>query len=143
MENNLPRMESNIPPRPSGSLYSIETLRLFPRITRRVFQEMFGVQAPPFDPTRRWVKYWWDTSVANMPDRAVYTFDYVDRSGALPVYSTMTISAAEAARPNMPGRYAYPSYTIAPTRAFVQRPDGQRTDFIPAEIGKAACGGRV
>lgn len=102
-----------IPAQPVQANYSTAQLALFQTFTRASYLSAFGVQAPPWDPTRA-SKYWFDSTVD--PTQVVNgTYTVVDLASASLVQLTMP--ASEACTVNIPGVYTYPTYVIAPTDA--------------------------
>jgi hypothetical protein len=101
-----------MPNRPQYSVYDIATVHHFQ--SRDEYLKLFGVQAPPFDHTRK-PKFWFDSGVS--PDGvAEYNVVWIDSSGQ-PVYIKIVMPGAEADSVNMPGSYQYFPRLIQPTAA--------------------------
>jgi hypothetical protein len=49
-----------IPPQPNQLYYGVSALALFQTFTRDTYLSAFGIQAPPYDPTRV-IKTWFDS----------------------------------------------------------------------------------
>ena len=88
---------------PDTEFYSLSALELFPTYTRETYLAKFGIQAPPFDPSKL-VKKWFDVP-ASTSGLTSYT---VFQNGA---FSTVNLDFATAAYVNLPGKYAYAKYT--------------------------------
>ncbi|MCW5982456.1 MAG: hypothetical protein KIT09_30495 [Bryobacteraceae bacterium] len=117
---------------PDEPFYPIDRLLLFDRHNRLTWEQAFDAQAPPWDKQRR-IKRWADTTAlegVDDPDTHIVQYDYFD-----PVtrsFQKLAITAREAAAPNLPGKYAYPKYVVAPTPAVVVGPDGKTQPLSPA-----------
>ena len=104
---------------PEEPFYAVDRLFLFDRHNRLTWEQQFGHQAPPWDKARQ-IKRWADTSAldgVSDPDTHAVQYNYFD-----PVtrsFRQVSISAREAALPNLPGTYVYPKYVIEPTPAVV------------------------
>lgn len=115
---------------PEEPFYPIDRLFLFDRFDRPRWERTFGQQAPPFDPSRP-RKPWADTSAlaGEKGPGALVEYTYFDAGSR--EFRTMTLPAREAATPNLPGRYIYPEYVIAPTPAVIVNPDGVEDSLSP------------
>ncbi len=105
------------PPQPDSAFYSIRELALFKTFTRDSYREAFGVEAPPFDPSRV-IKTWFDsTADTSAPDNvAVYnTLARNDQNKW--EFRQLVMPASEAATVNLPGQVTYPPYVVQPTAA--------------------------
>lgn len=118
-------------PKPDAEWYSTSVLDLFPRLNRKTFAAVLAQQAPPFNPKEKWVKYWWDSTVADADPDGPYAYHYVVL-GATPKIAPMVITNGEACSVNIPGSYNYPAYVVQPTKAYVVGPMG-RVGLIPAD----------
>jgi hypothetical protein len=100
--------------------YPVSDLFLFPVYTRETYEKATGVQAPPFDPQYR-IKRWLDPDMRDNSlagEKATYMYlDFADGK-----VKTFEISAFEAGRVNLPGKYRYAPYVPAPTEAVVVGP---------------------
>lgn len=94
----------------------IDILTLFPPFADRAdYKAKTGHQAPPFLRTLP-VKHWEDPGAKASPPGSAYPFFYINRLGP-PLRLSETITAAEAARVNLPGAYVYEQRVVAPTVA--------------------------
>jgi hypothetical protein len=112
-----PISEPLAPPQQDQETYSPTELALFKEYTRESYRTAFGVDAPPWDPSRL-TKTWFDSTVdASKPGSTVaYKIFGQDLTGAWGLQD-MTLAAADAASVNLPGAIQYPPYVIAPTGA--------------------------
>lgn len=107
---------------PDEPFYPVEKLFLFDRHTRATWEQTFGEQAPPWNKDRR-IKRWADSTALERvsdPDNQLVEYTWFDLASAS--FKKMTMTAREAATPNLPGKYVYPKYQIAPTPAVVIGP---------------------
>jgi len=113
---NTPVSIPVIPQEPNQEVYSIQDLALFQTFTRDTYLSTFGVQAPPWDPTRL-TKTWFDSTVdlSNPSNIVVYKIF----SNASSSMIQMVIQAQEAATVNLTGAVVYPAYVIAATGATI------------------------
>lgn len=96
----------------------IESLDLFPTIPdRATYQQVTGVQAPIFDPAIGFVKLWSDPAASAVPPTALMTYTIFNGDQANPAMIPLVLSAAVAAKVNMPGRPGYAKYFVQPTAA--------------------------
>ena len=110
------------PAQPNQAVFSTDLLQTFQSYTRASYLAAFGVQAPSFDSTRP-EQNWFDSTAAAFP--ATLEMSYwqiqltpsVDGSTAPAQVVPLTIPAAQAATPNVPGVVTYPPYIVAPTTA--------------------------
>jgi hypothetical protein len=111
-------------PQPDRPRYGIGELYLFREFTRQGYEQTFGVQPPPFDPSKP-IKTWFDSSVAGRLPGEVVTYSVVRKVEGQAAYavSPFAITAEDAARVNLPGAYRYPAYVPADTPAMA---GGQR-----------------
>jgi hypothetical protein len=111
------------PIQPNQPQYQLSTLDLFPvYASRAAYQQATGNQAPPFDSTRA-PQYWEDPSEAGKSGTVTYLI--VDTANPATGYlGQLTITAAAAARVNLPGIYIWPPYVSAPTDAIEVGPFG-------------------
>jgi len=105
------------PPQPNTEYYGIAALGLFQNYSRESYLAAFGVQAPPYDPSRL-IKMWFDSAAdtSNPANVSLYKTVGLDQSGNWSLQQ-MVIPASEAATVNLPGTVTYPPYVIAPTQA--------------------------
>ena len=125
-----------VPAPPAEAAYPVDKLNLFPRLTRASYQDLYGVQPPPWDPARR-TKCWFDTSVLDNfkgdPDHEIALYEVFDPespTGTRP----MAITIREAISVNLAGAYIYPAYTVAPTKALQFAPDSIVGKPVNAEL---------
>jgi hypothetical protein len=104
-------------PQPDVQVYGTDALALFQTFTRDRYRALFGVEAPPWDPSRPG-KSWFDSTVDLTVPGSLATYKTVDRD-ASGVWSVVPFSmtAFEAANVNLPGAFVYPPYSITPTTA--------------------------
>jgi len=112
---STPVSQPVIPPQPDLLAYSTTALGLFVPYTRESYLAAFGLQAPPWDPSRV-KKAWFDSTVdtSNPANVALYKIVSVDQTGKWGL-TQMILPASEAASVNLPGSVTYPAYTIAPS----------------------------
>jgi hypothetical protein len=105
------------PPQPNRVYYGVGALALFQTFTRDKYLSAFGVQAPPYDPTRV-VKSWFDSTVdtSNPSNVALYNVVAQDQNGNWGLQQ-LVMPAQEAATVNLTGGISYPPYVVAPTQA--------------------------
>ena len=124
--------KSNEPGVPDEPYYPITRLRRFEWYDRKSWERAFDEQAPRFDKTRP-RKHWFDPGAlegVKDPDSAQVEYDYFDNSSRR--FKKFTISAREAATPNIPGVYVFPKYVVAPTPAvIVNATGGEENAFNP------------
>ncbi len=111
-----PVSRPTIPAQPNQLAYGISQLALFSNYTRESYLAAFGVQAPPWDPSRV-RKTWFDSTVdtSNPTNLAVYKMIAPDASGVWG-FRQLVLPAIEAATVNLPGSVTYPAYSVAPTQ---------------------------
>lgn len=93
------------PAQPDKAQYTGEALQLSPRLTRPIYEKMFGEQAPPYDPERR-IKRWFFTTTGEPSAMTEFT-TFNDKTG---VFETIAMTNQEAATPNLPGTFVYEKY---------------------------------
>lgn len=137
----MPTMIPAAPEQPTELFYPLSSLEECPRLTRAKYQDMYGEQAPPWNPEERTnftgrIKRWFDSSAALKVPEDPYTVNYYEWSGspAAPVKMTVTITCAEAAVPNLPGTYSYTKYETTEPDAYVAINSG--TEKEPKYVGK-------
>jgi hypothetical protein len=128
--------EPKVPAAPERASYPVTELQLFARLTRASYYEKYGRQAPAWDKNRR-IKRWFDTSVLEGldtdPAEVMVSYEVFD-AGAGRVRK-MQISALEASTPNLPGQFAYPKFTVAPTMAVMRSSyDGSEAPLNPSYL---------
>ena len=106
-----------IPPQPDQLYYGVSALALFQTFTRDTYLSTFGIQAPPYDPTRV-IKSWFDSTVdtSNPSNVALYNVVAQDHNGNWGLQQ-LVMPAQEAATVNLTGATAYQPYVVAPTQA--------------------------
>jgi hypothetical protein len=104
------------PPQPDQQSYGIDSLALFKTYTRESYRQAFGVEPPPWNPSRL-TKTWFDSSVDTASVSPVSYKAVARDAGGNWTLQTFSLAAAEAATVNLPGAIAYPPYVIAPTGA--------------------------
>ncbi len=123
----MPISNPVIPAQPDEARYGVEKLFTSPRLTRAVYQEMHGEQAPAYDPKRQ-IKRWFFTDVLEgSTDPANELCEIQVWDSTKKVIRKMAMTKREAATPNLPGVLVWPKYvnTVA-TLAVVVGPDGDR-----------------
>jgi hypothetical protein len=119
---------------PDQAAYPIEKLWLFDRHTRATWEQAFGAQAPPWDKARR-IKRWADsTALDEGADPAGHLVEYTYFDFSSRSFQKFVLTAAEAAAPNLPGRYVYPKYVIEPSPAVVVGPAPLAPQPLSADI---------
>lgn len=105
------------PPQPNTEYYGVAALALFQNYSRQSYLAAFGVQAPPYDPSRL-IKMWFDSTAdtSNSHNVSVYKIPGQDSNGNWSLQQ-MVIPASEAATVNLPGSVTYPVYSVGPTQA--------------------------
>jgi hypothetical protein len=107
-------------PQPNKPSYGLNELELFTRYTRDGYRTATGSPAPPCDPTKK-LKCWLDSTVDLDDPEAVVAYNTAKQtSDGKTALKKFSITAQEAACVNLPGREAYPPYTVAPTSASVR-----------------------
>lgn len=103
------------PDQPLERRYPVEALYLCPRLTRATYREKFGQEPPPYDPKRRIQRFFFDSYLEGSasPETEVVNFAVVVNG----VMSSLTMTKADLATPNLPGAVVYPKYSILPTKA--------------------------
>lgn len=106
-----------IPPQPDQLYYGVSALALFQTFTRDTYLSTFGIQAPPYDPTRV-IKSWFDSTVdtSNPSNVALYNVVAQDHNGNWGLQQ-LVMPAQEAATVNLTGATAYQPYVVAATQA--------------------------
>lgn len=104
-------------PQPDAGYYGIQELSLFKTYTRASYRAAFGVDPPPYDPSRV-IKSWFDSTVdtSDPNNVAVYKIFGRDQNGNWG-FRQMVMPAREAAAANLAGAVTYPPYVVPPTRA--------------------------
>lgn len=104
---------------------NISELHIFDRLTRPIFRQKFGSDAPPYDPANP-IKRWTDPSP---PVNPVYRT--VDANGQ---FVEFALTAEEARAVNLPGVVVYPKYEVAPTPARVIDYAGRESPLNPEHL---------
>ncbi len=123
----MPISNPVIPAQPNEGRYGIERLYTSPRLTRAVYEEMYGEQAPAYDPKRQ-IKRWFFTDVIEgSSDPANELCEIQIWDSTKKVIRKMTMTKDEAATPNLPGAIVWPKYVNpVATLAVIVGPDGER-----------------
>lgn len=105
------------PAEPAAESYSILDLALFKSYSRESYRAAFGVDAPPYDRSRR-QKSWFDSSVSSSAQNRTVSYHVAtrDQNGS-EILQQVVMPAEEAATVNLPGAVQYPPYVVAPTLA--------------------------
>jgi hypothetical protein len=112
-----------VPPQPPAEFYGVQELALFKTYTRETYRAAFGVEAPPYDPSRI-AQTWFDsTADTSRPDN-VMVYRIVARDANGWSVRQLVIPASEAASVNLPGAPRYPPYVVAPSKAVRTAPGG-------------------
>jgi hypothetical protein len=122
-----------VPSQPDTKAYGFAALNLFTDFTREtplspkapnIYDQVFGQQAPPCNPNLP-TKAWFDTTPQPSPDTIV-SYLVFDLTQNPPKQVTLSMTAAQAATPNLPGPYNYPPFHNSPTTpAMNTGPNGQ------------------
>ena len=110
----------NIPMQPTALVYGLAALQVLPRLTRAIYKEKAGEQAPPWDqakPIKRWADHTASASAQKGGVPYVYTSYVVDKGKV--VARRYTMSGAEARAVNLPGQYDYPKWDPPEVRGYV------------------------
>jgi len=99
-------------PQPDAPVYGVAELDLFTCDTRASYLKRFGVQAPPFNPSRP-VQRWFDSSADQLPKDDVYILQYFESldDGTI-TRRRKGITNRDASTPNLPGEYQYPQARV-------------------------------
>lgn len=106
-----------VPPQPEAPSYGVQQLALFKTYTRESYRAAFGVEPPPYDPSRL-IKTWFDsTADTSHPENvAIYRVIGPDPAKGWSMRQ-LVLTAREAATVNLPGEVRYPPRLIPPTKA--------------------------
>src|ERR1700680_1182149 len=106
-----------VPPQPNLEVYGFQALALFESYTRDTYRTAFGLEAPPWDPSRL-RKSWFDSTAdtSSPSNLATYKIVAMDQSGGWSIQQ-LTMPAQEAATVNLPGALSYPPYEVHPSTA--------------------------
>lgn len=119
------------PPQPDQDIFSPVELALFQEYTRESYRSTFGVDAPPWDPTRLY-KSWFDSSAFTpQPNTVAYQIFGQDAAGVWG-FQNLTLTFADAAAVNLPGAITYPQYTVLPTSA-TRGSSGMSANYLSLE----------
>lgn len=136
------KMVPVVPEPPNQVEYPTAALNLFPRMTRALFLQTFGEEAPDWDKTQR-IKRWADTSLLDNPniDPDTYIVPYmffdVDSQNVTTV-KRMTMTARQAAAINLPGLHSYPKFINPSTStAVIISPEGDRSPMGGDQLSTA------
>jgi hypothetical protein len=98
---------------PDRKTYGVAELNLFTAFNRDSYKAKFGAQAPPYD-AKRAPKAWADsTAEVGRSAGALVQYTVFENNA----FTTLTLTAHEAATVNLTGRYEYAPYAPAPTVA--------------------------
>lgn len=129
-----------VPLEPPGPTYGASALWLFETFSRASYLQKFGVQAPPYDPTRK-TKVWFDTSDP-LPDPVSYIVAV--KPGNITQISQITLPVPEARQVNLLGAYQYDTWQLIPTVAvIVEMPGGVRVPIDPTMLSSEADAQRI
>lgn len=136
-----PTSVATVKPIPTASPYGIDELELFTRFTRASYKEEFGIDAPPFDPTKTFlhngkmvpaIKNWFDSDAnPNVPtfynSFATFTIGPVEEFILPPQIGPFIYLLAGLANiVNLPDdEPIYPTYVVADTQAY-EADDGKQ-----------------
>lgn len=102
---------------PDQISYGVDSLALFETYTRDSYRAAFGMEAPPWDPSRP-AKAWFDSTANAVSAGHTVTYQAVARdANGNWALQPMTLPAADAAAVNFPQSIVYPPYVILPTSA--------------------------
>lgn len=128
----MPASNQFVQPQPNEASYPIDRLFLMPRLNRAKYLEIFGEQAPPFDPKRP-IQRWFFTDIPVEEDAAQEIVQFTAWDEAQRKIRSIVVTKAQARTPNLPGAYSYPKYappTATPAKMF--GPMGDGTDgYVP------------
>lgn len=115
-----------VPTQPNKEQYGVDQLYTSPRLTRPIYEEMFGEQAPAYDPKRQ-IKRWFFTNVLEGSVDPTNELCEVTVYASKDTIRKITMTKADCASVNLPGVYVYPKYNN-PTSSFavVLGPMGDR-----------------
>lgn len=116
----MPELKPVVRPQPNKEEYNVSEIQLFPRLNRKLYRQIFGEQAPPWDQSRP-IQRWFDTATpANTPGEK-FDYLYVGRGPQTrkPEMLGSSISVLDMRTPNLPGVYDYPDWVPAETEAYV------------------------
>lgn len=104
----MPQCNPVIPAQPKEARYGIDKLYTSPRLTRATYKELYGEEAPPYDPAKQ-IKRWFftDKAATYAPGDTVEVTVYDPTTRTIcPWYMT----ASDYATPNLPGLTSYPKW---------------------------------
>ena len=105
------------PAQPDQEFYGVQELALFKTFTRESYRAAFGIEAPPYDPSRV-IKSWFDSTVDTSDPSNVAVYKIVGKDPARNWgLRQAVLPAHEAATVNLTGAISYPAYVVPPTRA--------------------------
>lgn len=97
---------------PNQQFYPLSALDMFPSYDRAAYLAAKGAQAPTYDSTKP-TKLWSDPAQNAADNVTQVSYGYYNGAAR----TMVTMSASEAATPNIPGVRTYPAYSVAPTDA--------------------------
>lgn len=113
-------------PQPNAATYPLSATDMCPRLTRAMYRELLGTQAPAWDPKKQ-IKRWFDDGAAALPPDDLYVYSVnVWRDGKL-ARQQRALTNAEAAAVNLPGKYDFPKYTPKSSGVYVHQYDDSGT----------------
>lgn len=129
----LPTSVATPQPPPDRDQYGLDSMTLFPRLTRASFTQQYGFQPPAWDPSKR-IKRWYDSDAAGKDPEGLYLFKSWTVINGQPVLKEYFMTNAEAAVPNLPGQSIYPRFKAEPTKAMLVGPDGSGSPVNPEQL---------
>ncbi len=131
----MPISNAIIPAQPNEARYGVERLFTSQRLTRAIYQETYGEQAPAYDPKRQ-IKRWFFTDVLEgSADPANELCEIQVWDGTKKAIRKMTMTKKDAATPNLPGAIVWPKYANSTaTPAIVVGPEGDRITLNGASL---------
>ncbi len=131
----MPISNPIIPAQPNEARYGVEKLFTSPRLTRATYQQIYGEQAPAYDPKKQ-IKRWFFTDVLEgSADPANELCEIQVWDGTKKAIRKIAMTKEDAATPNLPGVIVWPKYANpTPTPAIVVGPEGDRITLNGASL---------
>ncbi len=122
----MPESRPIIPAQPNEARYGIEKLYTSPRLTRAIYAQLYGAEAPAYDPKSRIKRWFFNNLVSSDPQNTLVTvtiWDAITRT-----IRPMAMTEAVVSAPNLPGAVSWPKY-VNPvgTPAIIVDPNGGQT----------------
>jgi len=118
----MPTCNPIIPAQPKEARYGIEKLYTSLRLTRAMYKEIYGEEAPAYDPKRRIKRWFFTDRVSDSPDTNLLSVPVWDATTR--TIREMGMKESEVATPNLPGAASYRKYVNpASTSAVIVGPD--------------------